>query len=420
METSNQISDDMHRGWRNYEFPQESRFLKSRLWNSINGFSLLKNTLFLGGADKGERPQEAEEDDPEISQAELFGELMSSDFSDEEILRKLFGKKEDRPKALRRGVERGGPGLAQRNRDGDMPDFLDEVLRDTMDSSNRKQVMRPCPGLLSVTVQGELAYNRGLKIDDCEEYDRKYTAAEDVDRLKYPYNLGDLYMDRTLLGLMKEALLLLKPDGFFFSPTYSLYRDVCEVYEHIEEQSNKLRQIFPHNCVPELSHNSSYLYDAMSLCNELQSTRKTARAVFSVDDMRLLAKASWSLKELISPKKDDHGSDLVWAMLYCQELSSDIRIRISLKDANMSDFLAAKATCVDGILDCTALLATDTAVNEKAGKYKIPLISDGEYTGSQILAALSDVFITFFWIEKKWITDVAAYDTTMPQSVIMC
>jgi hypothetical protein len=105
-------------------------------------------------------------------------------------------------------------------------------------------------------------------------------------------------------------------------------------------------------------------------------------------------------------------------MLCCPELSSEIRR--SLKETNISEFLAAKARCDGGVLDCASLLATDTAMNEKARKYEIPFVADGEYTGAQILAALSDIFITYFWMEKKWLTDVAAYDTTVPQSVTMC
>jgi len=156
----------------------------------------------------------------------------------------------------------------------------------------------------------------------------------------------------------------------------------------------------------------------MNLCNELQRTRRTARAVFSVDDMRLLAKASFSLKSIISTRPNDNGEDLVWAMLSCPELSSDMREYFK-NSGNTAEFLTATATSSNGILDCSHLFITSSS-NEKVGMYNIPLLRDGVFTGSQLLAALSDVFITYFWLEKKWLTDVAAYDTTMPQSVAFC
>ncbi|OCL12009.1 hypothetical protein AOQ84DRAFT_421518 [Glonium stellatum] len=418
MHMFNQISENMHRYWQSYDMPHESYFLRSRLWNSINGFCLPDDgTLYLGGADKHERPQEAE-DEPDLSQAQLLQHLTSSDLSEQDIMRTLFGKKENRPKALRREVERNGLAQAKRPPEKDMAKFLDAMLRNTMDSLNKIQVLRPCPGLLSVSVQGELAYSRGLRIEKCKEYDRKYTEPEDVDTLKHPHKLGNLYMDEGILALMKEALLLLKPDGFYFSPTCALYHDVWQAYKHIEEQSNKLMQIFPDSCNLQPPQNETCLYYAMNLCNELQKTRKTARAVFSVDDMRLLAKASCALKPIISSQQNDHGNDLVWAMLSCPELSSDLRKL--LEATNLSEFLAAKAKSENGILDCTSLPGMDHAVNEKAGKYNILLVRDGEFTGTQILAALSDVFVTYFWIEKKWVTDVVAYNHTIPQSVTMC
>jgi len=58
-------------------------------------------------------------------------------------------------------------------------------------------------------------------------------------------------------------------------------------------------------------------------------------------------------------------------------------------------------------------------------KCKVPIMSaaDGdvvEYTGQQLLAALAVVFLSYYWIDKKWTTDVTAYELTMPQSVLMC
>lgn len=45
---------------------------------------------------------------------------------------------------------------------------------------------------------------------------------------------------------------------------------------------------------------------------------------------------------------------------------------------------------------------------------------DDNFSSKQVLAAFVHVFLTYFWIEKKWISDVKAYDATIPQSVTMC
>jgi len=158
------------------------------------------------------------------------------------------------------------------------------------------------------------------------------------------------------------------------------------------------------------------LYFAIKLCNELQQKRMTGRACFSVDDMRLLANAASTLREeLIS----SNGEELIWAVLYCPELSRCILK--ALKTIGIAEFLTAKVACKDGCLDISAAIGNDKEGDEKsAGQFKIPLVGDNEFTGEQLIAAVASVFITYYWIEKKWLTDVAAYDNTMPQSVLMC
>lgn len=88
-----------------------------------------------------------------------------------------------------------------------------------------------------------MVHNHSLSIEKYSKYRRKYTEPEDIEHARYPYDLGDLYMDRTLLTLVKEALIVLHPDSFYFSPTRSLFPDVCEGYEHIKEQLNKVKEI---------------------------------------------------------------------------------------------------------------------------------------------------------------------------------
>ncbi|KAL5042959.1 hypothetical protein BDW71DRAFT_188896 [Aspergillus fruticulosus] len=439
MDLHNQISADLHShpDYRSKPLMHDEDFLRSRLWNSINGFALPGGrTLYLGGADKHERAVEGDEEE-EAAETAMVHDLMSADLPDEVIMRKLFGKKENRPKALHRQIEGRGRAAAERSQQGEIPDFLESVLQDTMNVTNKKEVLMPCPGLLSVIVNGELAHNRGLSIEQCSEYHRKYTELEDVDHIRYPYNLGDLYMDLDLLKLVKEALIFLRPDGFYFSPTRLLCSDICEVYEHIEEQSNKVKEIFPSHWVqPQTTHKearsspssnhsitsvtgkASTLHFSMALCNDLQRTRKTGRACFSVEDMRLLSKAAWSLKTVLEPPTKNTAQDLVWAFLYCPKLSQDIRKALTASDA--SRFLTAKVTSRAGVLDCSNLLGLGSNAEENSGNYPIPLLADNDFTGAQVLAALLIVFITYFWIDKRWITDVTAYDATIPQSVLMC
>ncbi|KAL8387232.1 hypothetical protein RB595_010061 [Gaeumannomyces hyphopodioides] len=428
----NQISNDLHSYWKKDEVPCEERSLLSRLWGSIGGFYLPGGqVLYLGGISGDESPRDDE--DPEnvhaVASEQLLRDLTSENLSDEEIMVQLFGKKKNRPRVLQRDPKRDGPSQARRHADEqEMPEFLQSLLREKADATeNRAEVLRRCPGLLSVVINGELADSRGLSLDRCEEYDRKFVDKEDVDLVQYPHNLGDLYMDETLFKLMKDSLLLLKPDGFYFSPTSILCADIQHAYAHINEQSVKPMRVFPESYEKPAAHpqgvrphpDEDQLCSAVSLCNELQRKRKTGRIFCSVDDMRLLAKVSYALRRIISPPGLDRGRDLSWAMICCPDLSRDIRD--SLESVSLRQYLGAKVNCKDGLLDCASLPGMATPMNgRETTKYRTPLVADGEYTGAQVLAALSDVFITFYWIDKRWITDVAVYDATIPQSVTMC
>ncbi|KAI5920092.1 hypothetical protein F4810DRAFT_448454 [Camillea tinctor] len=431
--------------WK-YDLPREDYHLESRLWSSINGLYLKDGlSLYLGGADRSQFYQD-QHDDEDISQDKVLDELMSVDLSDEEIQRKLFGKEQDRPAALQREFMRaregGRPLAGKRHDEDDKDDFLNSVLRNAIKSSNKKEVFVPCPGLLSVDVYGELAHNRGLSIKDSKEYRRMYTDAKNVDHVRYPYNLGDLYMDEELLRYVKEAMLLLRPDGFYFSPTRRLCSDLSEVYEHIKGQlkqkifamDNDIKSgqstpssqvgsvtVDPNSAIPSGLNN---LIVGMKLCNELQLKRKTARACFSVEDMRLFAKAAYALKEAVNTQDCPDGNGLVWAMLYCTDLSLNVRRWFEAAGSDKSAFFEAKVTCEKGIMNCKSLVDLTGGTQQEnpmldATEYTVPLLEDGKFSGQQVLAALTIVFITYFWIDNEWITDVAPYDMTMPQSVLM-
>jgi hypothetical protein len=376
--------------------PQESRFLRARLWNSINGLCLAEDgALYLGL----ENAPLEDGDDEEPSEKDPMEDLMADDSAEDDVMSKLSGEKENQPEH----IQRNRPAKNQRT-DGNRSDSPNDTTEEF--KATESVVLRLCPGMLSVCVEGELAYNRGLTIDQCKEYDRIYVDKGDVDQAKYPYHLGDLYMDKDLLEWMKKALLLLKPDGFYLSPSRSLYDDVAEAYKHIEAQSNKLRQIFPDwGDIQPPEKDEECLYHATRLCNELQRTRKIGRAASSVDDMRLLAKASNTLALIISPAPNDNGTDLAWAMLACPQVP--LNIISSLQDANLTEVIAAEVVCDAGILDCRSLLSTNAVRGRNPSKYVVPFVGDGKFTGKQVLAALADIFIRFFWIDKRWITDVA-------------
>lgn len=109
-------------------------------------------------------------------------------------------------------------------------------------------------------------------------------------------------------------------------------------------------------------------------------------------------------------------------MLYCGELSRDVLQ--ALKTANVSDFLAARVTCKNEVLDCEALRRAAGQKGEEIEadpwRYHAPLVADGEFTGEHVVAAVASTFITYYWIDKAWITNVAVYDNTMPQNVLVC
>ncbi|TFB06271.1 hypothetical protein CCMA1212_001487 [Trichoderma ghanense] len=469
-----QISPSLHHYYdpQDLTLPSESSALCSRLWTAINGYVLPgKRVLYLGGADRHKRPQDID-DDAEMDDDELLQSIMSKDLSEQELMRQMFGKKESRSTALNQEVERARSAMAQKKTGSLERDttesFLERMLNQEKQKLDRKEVLRPCPGLLSTIVEGELASSRGL--DEAKykyiEYDRKYAVLEDIDRSQYPFNLGNLYMDGELLKLVKEAILHLQPDGFYFSPSFFVASDVREMFEHIQTQSNTLKEVFPSSCMRGLemldvsegdikvlmkslttvmsrtrasapntppapeTNRHNILVKAMELCNDLQRTRKTARAYFSVPDMQLIAKATSSLRTQFLQSRDDTQTlDLMWALIYSRDVSR--AVLKALSKADMAQFLATPVPCKNNKLDFVELLGDsvhddlgqkqdESDENPITGQYHIPHLRDGNFTGQDILAALALVFLTYYWIDKSWITDTSHYDATIPHSVLMC
>jgi hypothetical protein len=303
-------------------------------------------------------------------------------------------------------------------------------------------VIKPSPGLLSVAIQAEMACSRGLDLTNCIEYDRAFVLEDMVDETTYPYRLGNMAMGLETLGLFKDAMLSLKPDGFYFSPAGTLSADVNDVYRHVKKKLATLERL-----TPEISQGDwkgfEELYWASEMCNAIQSIPRKAQSVFSVADMVLMAKACASLQKLIEPA----GQDLVWAMLVCPKLFSGVAGRV--RKMSTSDIKTTLKTLVkiqSKKLDCTALMGFDSVDSEKAlvdtttveraenGEtsddlsddedednhvYSVPLCADGEFSTAQLVAAFVEVCLTFYWLEKKWITDVSMYSAAIPPTVMM-
>ncbi|KAE8444452.1 hypothetical protein EG329_000543 [Mollisiaceae sp. DMI_Dod_QoI] len=439
MHMPNQLSKELHNHYQSKGTP--TLFLVHRLWQSIQGLCLKDGrVLYLGGADKGvaEEGDAVEEggagdgeaksptehagdkeasDRHAIAVDSLLEDIKTQDFSEEDLKARLWGIKPEGAEAQATG-DAETDGMLKQLRE--LRDMIRKVDLKGKNRSGKKEVLKRCPGLLSVVVQGELAFSRGLDLtpSKCVELWRIYTEEDKVDKSAHPYSLGGLCMDRDLLGYMKEALLLLKPDGFYFGPSPVLALDVDDVYQHVKDQFEKLDHLFPTTTDTDWPGNQEELYRATTFCNELQRLRKAERTVFTIDDMAIMSNASLSLRKFLR----DTGTELTWAMIVCPRLFHDLVQYYGAMQApqDLVATLPLPIWSLTEVLDCTALVMSNAdpeKLEEK--KYMVPLVSNNEFNGAQLLAAFMDVCLTVYWIEKSWITDVSKYDATIPQSVIM-
>ncbi|KAJ2970470.1 hypothetical protein NUW58_g9685 [Xylaria curta] len=341
----------------------------------------------------------------------LFDELMQTSSQEEamETLRDPSRASSKSPTDPDLGIEGPLKDLLQRMREKEL---------------GKMEVLTPQHGLLSVVVQGELADSRGLNPESCHEYGRVYLVDSEVDRETFPYRLGDLFMGEDLLKLMKEAMQLLKPDG------YSLCDD-----------PEKENGIFPDDSDPDgwpdRQKDDEMLHYVMMLCNKFQHIRTQSHGYFTVEDMIAVAKASKSLRS---------ASDLTWAMLVSPDLFNDLARAFG--DPKTWDLLRATVTCRSHVLDCTDLMKRCGIARKKGAKYatmagntngngtgttpaaadstteimnyEVPLCPDNKFSGRQVLASFLDVMVTYFWTEKSWITNVELYDHVIPQTITMC
>lgn len=174
----------------------------------------------------------------------------------------------------------------------------------------------------------------------------------------------------------------------------------------------------------------------MMLCNEFQHIRKNNKATFTVADMAAVAKASKSLQRV------HDAPDLAWALIVCPALLADLAEAFEgVEDLNVFNDPKTTIRCQGEKLDCTSLIrecklwkpssaATSTSATSSIAPetepdpveciYETPLCKDGEFTASRLLAAFMDVMVTFYWVEKSWISDVGLYDAVIPPTVTMC
>ncbi|KAI1362039.1 hypothetical protein F5Y08DRAFT_313216 [Xylaria arbuscula] len=479
---ANQLPQDLHSFYGKQPWTPEDHCLFARLWRTINGFITKGDrALYLGGANSRDERRERKRTLVELeNHVEGFDDLMGKNQDDPKVETTKTtasppvksGATPFAPPAPELGRKRENDKIFEDLMQTSSQDEAVEILRDANRSRSKSQtdsdhsieghlkdllqrmrekelgkmeVLTPKEGLLSVVVQGELADSRGLSTVSCKEYGRNYIKLSEVDRGKFPYRLGDLFMDEDLLKLMKEAMGLLKPDGFFFTPTRWLSSAVDEAYGHIEalcDDPDKENGIFPEDPDPKgwpdhrgKEKEDELLRHAMMLCNVFQNARTHSYAYFTVEDMLAVAKASGSLRK---------SSDLTWAMLISPDLFRDLARAFG--DPKGWELLRATVTCRNNVLDFTDLMnqchvgrkkgvkyatvagnAHDTGTTPtvpgptvEAMAYDAPLCPDKQFDGRQVLASFLDVMVTYFWTDKSWVTNVELYDHVIPQTITMC
>ncbi|KAF1833155.1 hypothetical protein BDW02DRAFT_570352 [Decorospora gaudefroyi] len=361
------------------------------------------------------------------STRELFDDIEKKSMPDEEILEKLWGVQHV-------DLKRRGLGVKKGELRGDLlKSAPDEMRKKQRKERGLKEILIPCPGLLSVVIQGEMATTYGLDISSCVEYHRIFSLDDNLTGRDYPYHLGNMYMDRDTLKLFKNALLRFKPDGFYLCPTGVLNADINDVYTHVKGGLFGTEQIFPDIALADWNDNDD-LYWAVKLCKEMQVKRRKARATFSIKDMTIISRASERLQ------RHPSSPDLFWALLVCPALFTDLRTRLGSLDATTLKLLLVSDLRIEKeVLVCPELADVakesnenvkddadsdvDAVVTGRTGDggvdYVVPECLDGAFTGARLVAAFLDVCLTFYWIEKMWLSDVCMYTAAIPSTVMM-
>lgn len=210
----------------------------ARLWWSVHGI-LMKGgkALYLGGLDDRKCLDcgatvfagEAENHSQRV-QNQKANEVTATD----DLFTKLLGS-ENPGESTTRWLNSTQPESATgcRTKQSKEMDFLCKPL--TSPNKEKGTLMVMCPNLdgLASHFDAELADSRGLNLQDCYDYARVLVEDPIEVHDKFEYQLGDMHMDRTLLGLFKEAMALFKPDGYYFAPTKRLARDMDFIFEPV-------------------------------------------------------------------------------------------------------------------------------------------------------------------------------------------
>ena len=248
---------------------------------------------------------------------------------------------------------------------------------------------------------------------------------QDEDRFKH--HLGNLYMDDELLSIFKEAAELLRPDGYFLTLTRTLALISTMCTPTSRRSSTRLRR--------------SASSPAWSSTPGRPQTRTKSRCTSGWYSATSSSTSGCTTKPLTPwttwrPSRRHHSPslsevhqapDLTWVILTCPELFAHLaQVFERVQDLGAFDPLRKTVRCRGGNLDCTDPMdceatpampkptAADTtsdpspqSINsekEKGStterKYKIPLCGDGDFSGSQLLAAFTEVMVTYYWIEK--------------------
>lgn len=358
----------------------------------------------------------------------FLNELESASVADDEILEKLWGMQPV-------DAQRKGTGVRRNELRGDLVKSAPEEMKKRQRKDRGlKESLLPCSGLLSVVIQGEMATTYGLEIAESVEYHRIFSLDENVTGRAHPYHLGNMYMDREALKLFKIALAKLKPDGFYFCPTGVLAADINDIYTHVGKSIFGTDEVCPDLSLEHWNGNKE-LYYTVKLCNEMQARRRTARATFSVADMAVISKASACLQ-----KQFHQLTHLSWALLVCPALFTDMRVRLkeievnSLKTLLLSEFEIKSEVLISCELKSIAKESNEKLKDDSESEnsvrvtgrtgdeetdYIVPECPEGIFSGEQVVAAFFDVCLTFYWIEKKWVTDVSMYTAAIPPTVMM-
>jgi len=141
--------------------------------------------------------------------------------------------------------------------------------------------------------------------------------------------------------------------------------------------------------------------------------------IFPPGNIALPQKASYTLQE-----KGCVQPNLVWEMLVCPALYEDLAD--FFHEMKCLGALGNFVSCTSEVPDCTALMAasqkedSEPAAIDNTRKYLVPLCEDGRFFSAELLAAFIDLIITAFWVEKRWPSNVRAYDVLIPPTVTMC